>query len=233
MNQLVIIKGRDVFTDTYEISVGLNLEHRSVILLLLKHKDRKTFNNLESIKKKTPKKLSLVYLLTELQATYLITLMQNSEEVMDFKEKLITEFYRQRRLLEDMYLLRRNQEWLEERQSSKKVRRECTDVIQKFVEYARAQGSKSADMYYMNLSKMELTGLFLMEQKYPNARDVMSIRQLNLISVADQAVANALEEGMKDKVHYKECYVLAKKQIEMLSKIIPRSPLPMLLTKQE
>ena len=82
----------------------------------------------------------------------------------------------------------------------------------------------------MNISKMELTGLFLMEQKYPNARDVMSFRQLNLIEMADEAIARALDEAMNLGMHYKECYKFAKDRIELLAKIFPPSPLPLLLS---
>ena len=84
----------------------------------------------------------------------------------------------------------------------------------------------------MNLSRMELTGLFLLEQKYPNARDVMSIRQLHLIEMADEAIAISLEESMKMGLPYKECYQKAKEKIELLSRIFPKSPLPALLSNQ-
>ena len=116
-----------------------------------------------------------------------------------------------------------------EREESKYIRRECTDVIKEFIEYAIKQGSKSAAKYYVNLSKMELRSLFLLEQKYPNAREIMNMKQLTLIKMADEAVRVTLEEEMKKETHYKEIYKAAKEKIEALARILPPSPLPLFI----
>lgn len=228
---LVSVRGNEVFTDTAVLSEGLNMEHRSVVALLKTHQSIDVFDNVKSIKKRVYKKEIDVYLLSELQATLLISLMKNSTEVISFKIKLVKEFYRQRDLLNQMIIQKGNAEWLERRQETKTMRRELTDVIQKFVVYAKEQGSKSADKYFMNFSRMELSGLFLMEQRYPNARDLMSMRQLNLIEMADEAIAISLEDSMSRGVHYKDCYKAAKEKIALLAKIIKPSPLPLLLSK--
>jgi len=154
--------------------------------------------------------------------------MKNSPQVIDFKIKLVDAFIKYRNIAARLTIQKNSADWLTKRQDTKAMRRECTDKIQKFVQYAESQGSKSASKYYMTISKMELTGLFLMEQKFPNARDVMSMRQLNLIEMADEAIADALEEAMNEGLHYKDCYKRAKEKIEALSKIFPPSPLPSL-----
>lgn len=64
-----------------------------------------------------------------------------------------------------------------------------------------------------------------------HARDVMSMRQLNLIEMADEVIAQSLKESMEKKLPYKECYQEAKARIEQLAKILPKSPLPALLGK--
>ncbi len=156
--------------------------------------------------------------------------MKNTPVVRQFKSTLAKEFFKQRRILQRILSQKDNAEWMVKRQETKQVRKECTDVIQQFIEYARLQGSKSAEKYYMNFSRMELTGLFLIEQKYPNARDVMSIRQLNLIEMADEAVAISLQDSMSKEIPYKECYQLAKEKISLLAKVFPPSPLPLLLS---
>jgi len=79
---------------------------------------------------------------------------------------------------------------------------------------------------------MELTGLFILEGKYPNARDVMSMRQLNLIEMADEVIAQSLKESMDKGLPYKDCYKEAKTRIEQLARILPKSPLPALLNKE-
>lgn len=231
MNGLVFMKGDEIFTTTLEIANGVNIEHENVIKLLKKYSYIDTLHGFESGNVSTKGRPITVAYLTELQATLLIVLMKNSPEVIEFKTKLTKAFFKQRKILQQLLIQKTNQEWLERRNDTKVMRRELTDMIQKFVVYAESQGSQSASKYYMSISKMELTGLFLMEQKYPNARDVMSFRQLNLIEMADEAIARALNEAMEQGLHYKECYKYAKERIELLAKIFPPSPLPLLLAK--
>lgn len=229
MGSLVFVKNNIPFTTSLEIAEGVNNSHTSVLKLIKSSLDLDTFFDLKSNKVKTKGAPVEVFSLTEEQATLLIALMKNTPIVRDFKNRLVREFFKQRKLLQKLLNQQSNAEWLSKRQETKAVRKECTDTIKKFVDYAISQGSQSASKYYVALSKMELSGLFLMEQKYPNARDVMSMRQLNLIEMADEAVATALEEAMNSGLHYKECYVKAKEKIQLLAKIFPPSPLPLLL----
>ncbi len=227
--ELIVLKNNKAFTTSLIISEGVGLEHRAVISLLKKYSNTKTLSAFEMLKVSTKGRPIEVAYLTEIQATFLITLMNNSEKVIDFKEKLTHAFFKQKKILQQLLSQKDNQEWIEKRKETKVVRRECTDIIQKFVLYAESQGSKSANMYYMNISKMELTGLFLIEQKYPNARDVMSIRQLNLIEMADEVIANSLQDSMNKEIPYKECFKIAKERITTLASLMPKSPLPALL----
>jgi hypothetical protein len=80
---------------------------------------------------------------------------------------------------------------------------------------------------------MELTGLFILEQKYPNARDVMSIRQLRLTEMADEAIAISIQDSMSKNIPYKECFQIAKDKVCALAKIFPRSPLPLALENND
>ncbi len=233
MGNLVVIKDNDTFTTSIEIAKGVEHSHTSVLRLIKSSMDLEIFMTLKVNKIGTKGRASEVFYLSEEQATLLIALMRNTSIVRQFKHTLVKEFYRQRKLLNQIALRNGNDEWLLKRQESKVMRKECTDVIQKFVKYAKEQGSQSADKYYMNFSRMELTGLFMMEQKYPNAREVMSMRQLNLIEMADEAIANVIQEEMSKKTPYKEIYLRAKEKIELLAKIFPPSPLPMLLEKDK
>lgn len=231
--ELTVMKKNEIFTTSLAISEGVGLEHRAVIILLKKHSNTETLKAFEMTKAPTLGRPIDVAYLTEVQATFLITLMRNSPRVIEFKERLTKAFFNQRCILQQMFSQKHNEEWLIKRQETKIMRRELNDTIQEFVNYARSQGSKSADKYYMNFSRMELTGLFIIEQRYPNARDVMSVRQLNLIEMADEAIAISLKESMQKELHYKECYKAAKDKISLLVKIFPRSPLPQLLSRED
>ena len=231
LDSLVVLRKNELFTTTIQIAEWTDNQHKNVMELLRKYsylEDLTTFQTDKLSTKGRP--IDFAYL-TELQASLLLTLMKNSEKVIKFKVALTREFFKQRKLLQSLAIQRANAEWMVKRQETKVMRKELTDTIQQFIEYARSQGSKSADKYYMNFSRMELTGLFIIEQRYPNARDVMSVRQLNLIEMADEAIAVSLKDSMESGIHYKECYQIAKDKISLLVKIFPRSPLPQLLGK--
>ncbi len=66
-------------------------------------------------------------------------------------------------------------EWIAQRAAGKITRLEETDTIQQFVEYATAQGSTSANRYYCNISKMQNKALFILEQKFPNLREILDL----------------------------------------------------------
>lgn len=107
-------------------------------------------------------------------------------------------------------------EWKQARIQSNSARRSFTDIVKRFVEYATKQGSKSAGMYYMNITKMEYAALELTErgQKLPKGfRDTLDCMDLCFLSTAEQVAKNALQQGMEMQMHYKEIYQLAKERV--------------------
>lgn len=162
------------------------------------------------------------YFLNERQFITLVMLVKNTPESVELKDRIEVEFYRMREKLSKLASAKSN-DFDKVRSDGKAVYHQKTDVIKKFVEYATAQGSKSASMYYMNLAKMENSALFFISQKYPNVRDILNIRQLMQVSTADQIVEKALEDGMNDNLNYKDIYILAKDRVVKFSEIIGKS----------
>jgi hypothetical protein len=142
--------------------------------------------------------------------------------VLGFKKFLTKEFYRQRRLIQKLLVQRQNADWLEKRNAGKIDRRVETDAIKEFIEYAKSQGSQNAPKYYMVISKMENKSLFLnlIEIAFPNLRDVVSGISLTKLQMADRIVAKALKEGMENKMHYKEIFLLAKARVESFADLV-------------
>lgn len=225
---MVIMRNNNAVTTSLLLSQGMDVEHRAILELIRKYKDRKIFqtSTFEPQKLSTKGRSTEYYYLSENQSMFIITLMKNSEKVLDFKEALILAFSETKEKLRKVLTQKENAQWLRKRDESKSLRLECTDVIKEFVNYALDQGSKNASMYYTNISKMELKGLFFLEERFPNMRDAMNIKQLNLIEMADEAIRASLKDGMEAKLHYKEIYQIAKEKIEAIAKIFPHSPLP-------
>ena len=114
-------------------------------------------------------------------------------------------------------------EWKQARLQSKSARRSFTDVVKQFVEYATNQGSKSAVMYYTNITKMEYAALELTEkgQKLPkDFRDTLDCMDLCFLATAEQVAKNALQQGMEMEMHYKEIYQLAKERVFTYSETV-------------
>jgi len=229
MGELVVIEKNDVYTTSVIISENLNIKHENVVKLIKKYSYVDQLHVVETRKDSTKGRAIVNHLLTEEQALILVSLMKNTPEVIKFKVGLVKAFIKYRKLYAQLIIQKSNQEYIEKRKETKIMRRECTDVIQRFVAYAESQGSQSATKYYMNFTKMELTGLFLIEQKFPSFRDVMNIKQLNLIEIADEVIANSLKDSMEKGIAYKECFQIAKESISKLASLMPKSPLPCML----
>lgn len=167
------------------------------------------------------------YLINEDQFILLIMLVKNSPESVKLKVRVAKEFKAMRNRLTKIAV--KSPDWQQVRKDGKAVYHQKTDVIKTFVEYCEAAGSKSARNYYTNLAKMENKALFLVEQKYPNLRDILNIRQLMQVSTADQVVEKALQDGMEQKLDYHDIYQLAKERIIQFSSIIGKSQVIALL----
>ena len=224
MSDIVKMKGGDVFTDTLIISEGVGIEHRAVMSLLKKHSSRETLSTFQMSKVSRGGRPVEYAILNEEQTTFLITLMRNSDKVIQFKEVLTKAFFTQRRMLAQISANQTDSQWKQARSDGKTMLLQKTDSIKKFVDYAIDQGSTSAKRYYGNISTMQNKALFVFEQKYKNMREVLTVKQLMLASTCDTVVENALIEGMSQGLHYKDCFKLAKDRVIAYSKLVGVSP---------
>ena len=168
-------------------------------------------------------RMKTTYFLNEDQCSFLGTLARNSDVTVKFKSRLVREFSKARKQLEALKANQSTDDWMTTRIEGKNRRREETDAIKLFVEYARGQGSKSPDKYYVALTKMENAELFVVAGKYKNLRDVLSQRQLSRVAIADQAVEKALLDGMAANIYYKDIYAKAKANVQMIAAAVGKS----------
>lgn len=113
------------------------------------------------------------------------------------------------------------------RLDQKKIRLEETDTIKLFVDYAKEQGSKSADKYYMIISKMENQALFYMVEGMPkpnNIRDVVSTFQLFELGIADKLVSDVIKQSMEKNMYYKDIFQACKKKVEDFAMVVGKTP---------
>lgn len=206
MQELVTLKGNDVFTDSLIISRGTGNKHHAIQQLISKYEsDFLEFGKVAfEMRPLESGQSAKVYLLNEEQATLLLTYMKNTERIRIFKKNLVSEFYKMRRFI----LERQTQTWIETRQAGKLTREAETDTIKKLVEYAKSQGSTHADMLYMTYSKLanKMAGI--------HKRDKTTVMQLNNLSLMENIILHVIDTGILTGRHYKEIYKDCKKRLE-------------------
>lgn len=114
--------------------------------------------------------------------------------------------------------------WNQARVEGKGVRRITTDIMANFIEYAKAQGSQSAEKYYMIFSKMVNAELLELDgAKIKNLRDHFNIYQLHTFSVADQIISKELISCTAKGLPYKDVYQITKQKIQTYSSAVGRT----------
>jgi len=144
------------------------------------------------------------------------------KKALEFKLKFLDAF----NLMEKALLNQQNLSWQQQRLECKTARHIETDSIARFVEYATAQGSTSARMYYQNLTKMTHKALFLVKQASPKPfRDMLDSMQLSFLTTAEYLVQQILEDGMNSGLHYKNIYILARDRVTLYAEQLPKQRL--------
>lgn len=236
---LVSVERGFVFCDSHMIAEKFDVDHNKVVRTIKNFIDRfdrikvdmKSTLNLKNppVFKETEKEYrGQIFNGYEMNKTAFehISTKFKTDLALEWQLKFIDAFDSMERTISQIANQKANAEWLEARKAGKFIRREETDIVKQFVEYATSQGSKNAHHYYSNISKMENKALFLLDQKYNNIRELLDMGQLMMISVADKIVSKALKEGMKNGLYYKDIYQNAKQNIELLAIIHGKSKIP-------
>ena len=152
-------------------------------------------------------KPSRYYMLTEDQCYLLLTYSKNTLEARKRKIKLVKAFRDARTQLAKRDIARIE---------GKAVRHLETDAIRDLVEYARTNGSKSAEMYYMTITKMTNSALGI----DAGQRDNLDARKLNEIKIAETMVQIAISDGINAGLNYKDIYKLCKDRVSAIAKTL-------------
>lgn len=214
MNELVYLKSDDAFTDSLVIAKGTGVEHRKIKNAIRKYeKQLRSFGKLSAPHEaeSTGGRKTTYYVLNEEQATFLITLLKNTETVVKFKAELVSEFYKMRKFIAE----RHTQAWIETRQQGKLTRRAETDVINDLVSYAKKQGSEHSDELFRVYSKLanKMCGIKGKE------RDTATTYQLNNLSIFENIILQMVRSGMEVGLNYKQIYKECKSRCEQAQQI--------------
>jgi phage regulator Rha-like protein len=219
MNKLVTVKGNEIYTNSLIIAEGVSRQHDSVTKSIKRY-----FDHIEELGKvrltvqpSDSGQNQNVYFLNETQAVFLLTLMDNSPRVIDFKKKLAIEFVNMRRFI----LEKQTAEWQQSRLTGKQVRREETDIIlEKLIPHAESQGSQNAGKLYMTYSKLVNSTLNIESGK----RDNLPLTYIDAIKFLENAIENIISLEVDKGTHYKEIYQVCKAKCQIIKELafLPR-----------
>ena len=211
MNELSLDLIKSEFrVDSRLLSPELNHRHRTILENIDKYKSQ--FESLGSLPFETemgshggvPVRFAL---LNEDQCYFLLTLMRNNNHIVAAKLKLVKAFRdaRTQLALRDIARI-----------EGKQVRHSETVAIRDLVEYARTNGSKNADMYYMTITKMTNAALNI----DTGQRDNLTVKQLDQVRIAETTVKITISDGLNAGLDYKEIYKLCKERVSAIAKTL-------------
>lgn len=104
-------------------------------------------------------------------------------------------------------------QWLKVRSQSKAMRLQQTDVIKEFVDYATAQGSKSAKFYYKHYTNATYKVLGLIQHKRPKLKDTLDMMEISQLMVAENVAKKSIKKHMDNGEDYKTVFLLVKQDL--------------------
>lgn len=214
-----------IYTDSKTVSELLEVDHSTLLRTVEKIVKRYKNNPQVSALKFPPvfketvflNKMGRSYRMYEMneQAYMKLAMQLTGYKKAEIVQDLIIDAFS---MMKQALLNNQNATWLNKRNEGTQIRSQETDVIQNFVEYATNQGSKSAKMYYSNITRMTNKALELLIQ-VPDGkpiRDLATITELGFIQVVDNRAMQAILYGMVQNLPYKYIYRYAKDEVNNL-----------------
>lgn len=204
------------YCDSSMVAKKFGIKHNDVtktIKRLLKRlRDTNVTPKIEEFEKEYRGQVYTAYLMDR-DFFMMLAMRFETKKAIEWQSKFITAFNEmEQRILKDIEN-RKDGQYIETRQQTKIARREETDVIKDFVEYATNQGSKSAKFYYNHITNATYKALELMAFKDPKLRDTLNIYQLAELMLAERLAKNNLKKYMDLGRNYKDIYESLKNDL--------------------
>ncbi len=224
--ELVEVKKNEVFCDSSMVARKFGMKHLYVARMI-----RQLIGDLEKVKEvtKLPKYFTeeriyrghkyTAYLMDRVFFSMLVMRFRGKKAML-WQLKFIEAFdsMEKRILLADQNA--NDTLWLTQRKQGKIARREETDVIKDFVDYATSQGSKHAKFYYKHITNSAYRALGLMVQSKPKLRDTMNLYEVSELLLAERLAKNSLKKYMGLERNYKDIYENVKDDLQKYGAIL-------------
>lgn len=132
------------------------------------------------------------------------------KKALEWQVKFNDAFYEMEKHILQTELNKSDSGFIKIREQSKIARKQETDTIKDFVEYATNQGSSSAKFYYKHITNATYKALGLMVQRKPKLRDSLNIYEVSELLLAERTAQNSLKKYMNLNRNYKDIYESVK-----------------------
>ena len=213
--ELVFIKKDEVLTDSLTISDRSNYKHSIIQRKARDFKDDfEEFGKLGFENRPLPSgQKQKVYIFNEMQAAYMITLLDNNEVVRAFKKSLVKGFY----VVKQALLEKQSTEWKQTRKKGKLTRRDEMDIIAThLIPLAIEQGSKNYNKLYVNYTRL----VNLLLELPPKSRDKATWKTLRSIEVLENMIEGTIKEECEKGTYYKDIYTICKAKGTTMAKYL-------------
>lgn len=106
------------------------------------------------------------------------------------------------------------------RQEGILVRKQETDAIAEFVEYAKSLGSTKPEMYYIHFTKLANSLMNI----NPGQRDNLTPEQLEDLALAERIIERNIKRCINEGLPYKECYREIKRRTDQFPLLATATP---------
>ncbi len=215
---LVIHGGNQICIDSRDLAKEFGRAHKNVLQTLDDLLADRTISRLES-KPRNYKNRGKDYRCFELNKSGFLKAMPfiGGKKSREGQKRLVDEFLKLELKLERQSREREKLSCQIARLSGKDSRAILTDEIQKFIIYAKDNGSSNADRYYGSVTKLAHNTLVILEPKATQVRELLTAIQLSHLSTIELTAAEVLTLDMSLGVPYKEIYRNIKVELSGLA----------------
>jgi len=224
--QLVEVKKDEVYCDSLIVARKFNQKHNQVIKRILKlesdlEKLRGVSNYPKTIKEdREYRGTKYTAHLMNREFFSLLVMRFKGIEALGWQIKFNQAFYEMEAHIIKEKTNAANTVWLGQRKQLVVGRKEETDIIKQFVEYATEQGSTKAHYYYKHITNATYKALGLLIQKKPKLRDTLNMYEISELLLMERCATNRIKHYMEIERNYKDIYESVKDDlIEYGSKI--------------
>jgi len=214
--QLVEVKDKEIYCDSHLVARKFGYKHANVVNVIVKlegdlSKLRVGTNYPKTVsEERVYRGLKYTSYLMNREFFSLLVMRFRGLKALEWQVKFNDAFYQMERMILKADFNTQDQKWISQREQGKIARREETDVIKVFVEYATAQGSKSAKFYYKHITNATYKALGLMVQRKPKLRDAMDLYEMASLILAEKQAQDSIKKYMDLGRDYKDIYESVK-----------------------